>query len=175
VLRELEVKYVLVGGMALELSGYPTGTDDVDFAATTKEYDRVLRVLAEDDRFQNVESLGTIGGAQFFVGDRWIDVEFVNPKLFRGKRSGDWFINYMLRYRSDATPFGPIARPEVTWYMRLAVPDWQIYVQKIVRDVRAGVPAERLEDAIRMAKVFGVEEVVRRRAEKAREFLSKIS
>ncbi|MFQ5907656.1 MAG: hypothetical protein ACE5JE_02335 [Thermoplasmata archaeon] len=171
VLRELGVDYVLVGGMAVELAGFSTGTEDVDFAVTMREFDRVLEELDRDARFRDVESLGTIGGAQFFTGARWLDVDFVNPKLFRGRKSGEDFIRYVKRYRSRDTLVGPVAHPAVTWYMRLIVPDWQVYVQKILRDIRAGVPEEILETALVIGKVLGVGEVLRPRVKKTRDFL----
>ncbi len=171
VLQELGVDYVLVGGMAVELAGFPTGTEDVDFAVTMGDFDRVLEELERNPRFRDVESLGTIGGAQFFTGDRWLDVDFVNPTLFQGKKSGDAFIRYVKRYRSRQTSAGPVAHPAVTWYMRLIIPDWQIYVQKILRDIRAGVPEEILETALAIGKVLGVGELLRPRVEKTKEFV----
>lgn len=172
-LRELDVDYVLVGGMAVELAGFPTGTEDVDFAVTMRDFDRVLKQLEDDPRFREVESLGTIGGAQFFTGDRWLDVEFLNPKLFQGEKSGNAFIHYIRRYRSRNTPIGPVARPEVTMYMRLIIPDWAIYVQKILRDVRAGVPEETLDGALAIAQVLGVEDTLRPRVQRTRDFILK--
>jgi len=172
-LHEMEVDYVLVGGMAVELAGYPTGTEDVDFAVTMRQFEDVMRRLQGDRRFRDVKSLGTIGGAQFFVGDRWIDVDFLNPRLFQGRKSGDDFIAYVKRYRSRKTALGPVAAPEITWYMRLAIPDWEIYVQKILRDVRAGVPANTLDDVLAIARILGIERVLRPRVQKTREFLAK--
>ena len=163
----------MVGGMAVELAGYPTGTEDVDFAVMMRGFNRVMRGLKDHPRFRDVESLDTIGGAQFFTGDAWIDVDFLNPKLFRGNRSGTEFIRYVKRYRSKRTSLGPVARPEVTWYMRLVVRDWEIYVQKILRDVRAGVPEETLEAVLAIARALGVEDVLRPRVKKAKEFLSR--
>lgn len=171
VLEQLGVDYVLVGGMAVELAGFPTGTEDVDFAVTMREFNRVLAQLNDDPRFREVESLGTMGGAQFFTGDRWLDVDFLNPKLFKGEKSGDGFIRYIKRYRSRRTSAGPVANPEVTWYMRLIVPDWAIYVQKILRDLRAGVPEETLRGALAVAQVLGVEETLRPRVGKTKEFI----
>jgi hypothetical protein len=172
-LRDLDVEYVLVGGMAVELAGYPTGTEDVDFAVTMREFERAMRKLNADPRFRNVESLGTIGGAGFFTGDRWIEIDFLNPTLFRGRKTGDDFMRYLRRYRSKETAFGPVARPEVTWYMRLVIPDWEIYVQKILRDARAGTPERTLEGALAIASVLGVDRVVAPRIRKTREFLEK--
>lgn len=171
-LRELEVDYVLVGGMAVELAGFPTGTEDVDFAVTMREFERVMATLEGHPRFRDVESLYTIGGAQFFTGHSWIDVGFLNPRLFRGGKSGDEFIRYVRRYRSKTISLGPVARPEVAWYMRLIISDWEIYVQKILRDVLAGVPASTLDDALVIARVLGVEETLQPRVKKTREFLS---
>lgn len=171
VLRDLGIEYVLVGGMAVELAGFPTGTEDVDFAVTMRDFGRVLKQLDDDPRFRGVEDLGTIGGAQFFTGERWMDVEFVNPTLFQGKRSGNDFVRYIKRYRSRITPGGPVAHPTVTMYMRLIIPDWEIYVQKILRDLRAGVPDEVLDGALTVAKVFGVEEIIRPRLKKTKDFI----
>lgn len=170
----MEVDYVLVGGMAVELAGYPTGTEDVDFAVTLRQFERVMQQVAHHPRFREVESLETIGGAQFFTGTGWIDVDFLNPTLFRGKKSGDRFLRYVKRYRSLKTSLGPVGLPEVTWYMRLVVPDWEIYVQKTLRDVRAGVPAETLKAVLAIAKVLGVEDMLRPRVRKTQEYLTMI-
>ena len=174
VLRDLKVDYVLVGGMAVDLAGFPTGTEDVDFVVSMREFERVMQRIQSHRKFRNVENLGTIGGGQFFTGDGWMDVDFLNPRLFKGKRTGDQFIRYVRRYRSRKTPIGPVALPEVAWYMRLVVPDWEIYIQKILRDVRAGVPESMLEVALAIGRVFGVEDTLRPRVKKAREFLSMV-
>lgn len=173
-LMELRVNYVLVGGAAVELAGFPIGTEDADFAVTLREYGATLRKLQDDPRFRDVEDLRTIGGAQFFTGTSWIEVEFLNPILFRGRRSDRYFIDYVRRYRSRSTEFGPVAMPEVAWYMRLVVPDWEVYVQKIVRDVRAGVPVEILEGAIAVARAVGAAGTIAPRVDKVRATLALI-
>jgi hypothetical protein len=159
--------------MAVELAGYPTGTEDADFAVTMREFERAMKKLDAHARFRNVESLRTIGGAEFFTGDRWIDVDFLNPTLFRGRKTGDDFIEYLKRYRSRKTDFGPVARPEVTWYMRLVIPDWEIYVQKILRDIRAGTPEKTLDGALAIAGVLGVDHMVAPRVRRTREYLAR--
>ena len=163
---------MLVGGTAVELAGYQTGTEDVDFVVTMSQYSKSLAKLTEDKMFRHVEELTTIGGAQFFVGDRWIDVDFINPKLFKGEKTGDEFVEYIERYRSRKTRWGPVANPEVTWYMRLCVPDWLIYVQKIVRDVRAGVPEPLLDKSLDVARALGVHGEIAVRIAKVREIIS---
>ena len=168
-LRSLGIDYVLVGGMAVELAGHETGTEDVDLLVSLAEYQGTFEKLAGDRNFRHMEALETIGGGQFFTGDRWIDLDFINPRLFRGKLSAERFVSYVKRYRSRKTAFGRVAAPEVTWYMRLVVPDWEIYVQKILRDIRAGVPDELLGEALAIARHLGVDDVVRQRIEKVKE------
>ncbi len=168
-LRKLRIDYVLVGWMAIELGGYPTGTEDVDFALTLRQFTSAMRKLSQDKRFRQVEELDTVGGAQFFTGRSWVDVDFINPKLFRGKKSDEFFINYIKKYRSTLTDLGPVAAPEVTWYVRLAIPDWEIYVQRILRDVRAGFPQAKLDDVMEVARVLGAAKVLEPRVEKTRE------
>jgi hypothetical protein len=168
-LQNLGVDFVLVGGMAIELRGYQTGTEDVGFALTLRQYSSTMRKLSTDRRFRELDDSGTIGGAQFFTGHSWVDVDFINPRLFRGKKTDDFFITYLKKYRSSSTDLGPVAAPEVAWYMRLAIPDWEIYVQKILRDVRAGVPEAKLDDVMEIAGVLGTAELLEPRVSKTRE------
>ena len=77
----------------------------------------------------------------------------------------------MMNYRSAKGPNGNVARPEVVWYMRLVIPDWEIYVQKIMRDVRAGVPASLMDEVEEIGKVFKVQYILRERMQAAREYL----
>ena len=120
---------------------------------------------------RNVEDVGTMAGSEFRVGTRWVDVEFINPRLFSGRSPPDEFFDYVKRHRSERTDVGPCATPAVVWYMRLAVPDWEIYVQKILRDARAGVPEATLDDALAIADRFGVRAVLEPRALRAREMI----
>ncbi len=79
----------------------------------------------------------------------------INPRVFSGERTGNEFVSYVGRHATVIERI-PFASPEVVWYMRIAVPDWEIYVQKIVRDARAGVPAGVLDGAERVARELGV-------------------
>lgn len=169
-LRKAGIDYVVVGGTAIERH-HRIGTLDLDFAVALKDYPRVLEKLAAHPRFRDLEDGGTMAGCKFLVGTRWVDVEFINPKLFRGKRPPDHFIDYVRRYRSERTDFGPCATPGVVWYMRLAVPDWQIYVQKILRDLRAGVPEKTLDEALTIAEHFEIRELIEPRVRQAREMI----
>lgn len=173
VCRELDrlgIAYVVVGGASLERR-YPIGTGDIDVAVALRDYPRVLATLREEPRFRNVEDVGTMAGSEFRIGTRWVDVEFINPKLFAGKRPPDAFIEYVRRHRSETTEVATFAAPEVVWYMRLAIPDWIVYVQKILRDVRAGVPPALLDKVLDVARHFGNLETLAPRVEEARRMI----
>ena len=169
-LRKADVDYVVVGGAAIERQ-YRIGTLDIDVVVALKDYASVLQKMATNPRVRDLDDLGTMAGCKFRVGTRWVDVEFINPKLFCGKLAPDRFIDYVKRHRSEQTPFGPCAVPGVVWYMRLAVPDWQTYIQKILRDFRAGVPGDILDDALAIAEHFGVRELIGPRGRQAREMI----
>lgn len=154
-LQDKGLDYVLVGGIAIDMAGYSTGTEDVDFAVTLKEFAKAMAAVSNDRKFRDVEDQRTIGGGQFFTGTRWIDVEFINPILFRGAKSDDEFIDYIKKHRSRRTELGSVALPEVAWYMRLTLPDWEIYVQNILRDVRAGVPVDVLDGVLAISRTLG--------------------
>ena len=166
-LRGAGIEYIVVGGAALERT-YPIGTGDIDLVIAMRDYPTVLRKLESHPRVRNVEDVGTMAGCRFRVGTHWTDVEFINPKLFSGRRPPDAFVRYVARYRSEETDVGRVASPEVVWYMRLAVPDWVIYIQKILRDVRAGVPPSLLGKALEIAEYFGNREEIEPRVREAR-------
>lgn len=166
-LRAAGIDYIVVGGAAPERT-YPIGTGDVDVVIAMRDYPAVLRKLQEHPRVRNVEDVGTMAGCQFRVGAHWTDVEFINPRLFSGRRPPDDFVRYVARYRSEETEVGRVASPDVVWYMRLAVPDWIVYIQKILRDVRAGVPPALLDKVLQIADYFGNRERIEPRVREAR-------
>ncbi len=159
-----------MGGASLERT-FPIGTGDIDVAVALRDYPRVLETLRRHPRVRNVEDVGTMAGSEFRIGTRWVDVEFINPRLFAGKRPPDDFIDYVRRHRSERTDVATFATPEVVWYMRLAIGDWEVYVQKILRDVRAGVPPSLLDKVLDIAKHFDVVEVLAPRVEQARKVI----
>jgi len=169
-LKKMGIDYIVVGGASIELH-YGIGTQDVDVAISMKEFKALPGKLGKNPRFRAIESLGTMTGAEFLLGTKWIDVEFINPLLFSGTKKPDEFIRYVKNYRSKKTAYGPTADASVVWYMRLAVPDWEIYLQKILRDARAGADPSILDDALTIAKAFGTEEKLKPRAQKARQLI----
>lgn len=169
-LRKAGVDYVVVGGATIERH-YRIGTMDLDFAIALRDYPSVLEKMAAHPRVRDLDDVGTMAGCKFRIGTRWVDVEFINPKLFSGKLPPDHFIDYVRRHRSEQTAVGRCATPGVVWYMRLAVPDWQTYVLKIIRDLRAGVPEKVLDDALAIAEHLGIRELIEDRVRQAREII----
>jgi len=90
---------------------------------------------------------------------------------FLGKNSGDEFIDYVKRYRSTKKDIGYIADPEVVFYMRLVITDWEIYVQKILRDIKAGLPVTVLDDVVDIAETLGLKEKMKSRVEYTKEIV----
>jgi hypothetical protein len=166
----MRIEFLVVGGVSLERT-YPIGTGDIDVAIAPKDYLGVLEKLQADSRVRKVEDLGTIAGSEFRVGTRWVDVEFLNPTPFAGKRQPDDFIAYVRRHRSETTELATFAAPEVVWYMRLAISDWEVYVQKILRDVRAGVTPDLLQKVLDVARHFGVTETLTPRVDATRKMI----
>lgn len=121
-LKKAGIDYVVVGGAAIERL-YQIGTLDIDVAIALKDYKNVLEKLAAHPRVRELDDVETMAGCKFRVGTRWVDVEVINPKLFRGKRPPDHFFDYVKRYRSQQTSAGRCATPGVVWYMRLSIPD----------------------------------------------------
>ena len=161
----------MVDGASPERS-WNVGTVDIDLAVSFKNYSGVLDKLRGNRKFRNVEDCSIpIAGTEFFIDDRWVDVEFINPKPFSGSLQPDEFIEYVFQHRSEKEDGITFANPEVIWYIRLIITDWEIYVQKIMRDIRVGIPIEIFSKVKDVAKHFGNSEVIRARIFQARKIL----
>ncbi len=167
-LAELGVPFVVVGGSALERE-FSVGTSDVDLLVLVGDFQSLEELLADRKDMGPFEPTGNIGTAQVLVGSGWTEVEFITGSSFSGRQSGDSFVRYVRDYRSEKRAGVRWARPEVVWYMRLSTDDWQLYVIKIHRDLRAGVPASTFDGVLDVARHFGVEEKIRGRVGKAQE------
>lgn len=56
-----------------------------------------------------------------------------------------------------------MALPKVVWYMRLVIDRWELYVPKMLRDLRAGVPWSTAEEVQRLADRFERGDLLRER------------
>lgn len=170
-LKEMGIDFLLVGGTALESQGFLVRTLDVDFALAVKDFNALEEKLKKNPKFKVIDRLNSIIGTEFAFEDSWIDVEFISLKLFSGKISSEQFFNYLIKNRTICKNDIFIAKPEVVWYMRLAIADWKIYVQKIIRDIIVGVPENTLEKSLEIAKKTGLEKELKKRIEEVKEIL----
>lgn len=168
-LDEIGLDYLVVGGSALEARGYEIGIED--FVITPKGFDEIDDKLEKSSRFRIIDKIKTMIETKFFFENSWRTVEFLDPGYFSGERSPDEFIDYVKRYRSTKERVGYIVDPEVVFFMRLMVVDWEIYVQKIMRDIKAGLSIDLLQDVIRISENLGVKEKIEPRVEKTKEII----
>lgn len=168
-LQEMEVDYVIVGGSALVERDKPIGTSDVDFAIAPEDFDEITEKLKENPRFQRTEKMDPMISVEFQVNGAWRTVEFLNPKYFSGEKTPEEFIDYLKNYRSRKTSKGYVVDPEIVWYMRLVISDWEIYIQKILRDVRAGMDPTLLDKVLEVAEALGEKEKLEPRVKKTKE------
>lgn len=164
-LKDIGVDYIIVGGSAIEDEGWDIGTYDIDFVLTTKEFSEIEQELKKSDRFKVVKRIKTMIESEFMFENTWRTVEFLDPGYFSGEKTADGFIDYVKRYRSTKMDVGYVANPEVVFFMRLVIADWEIYVQKILRDIRVGLPISLLDDVIEIADTLGIEEKIKPRVE----------
>jgi len=170
-LKDIGVDYMIVGGSTIESQGWDVGTYDIDFVLTAKEFFEIEKKLNDSPRFRMIDSIRSMIESEFMFENTWRTVEFLDPEYFSGEKTGDEFIEYVKRYRSTKKDIGYVSDPEVVFFMRLVVSDWEIYVQKILRDIRAGLPVTILDDVIEIANNLGIEEKVKPRVEYTKEIV----
>lgn len=170
-LKQMDIDFIVVGGSAIENEGYDIGTADLDFVLTSKKFDNVQYQLEKNSRFRVRDRIKTMIETEFMFENTWHTVEFIDPAYFSGKKTPDDFIDYIKRYRSNEKDIGYVAKPEIVFYMRLMITDWEIYIQKILRDIRAGLPETILDEVIEVSKTLGVEEKMKLRVNKTKEII----
>lgn len=171
-LKQIDIDYIVVGGSAIENEGYSIGTTDLDFVLTPKGFDRVEKRLENSSRFKIRDKIKTMLETGFMFENTWQTVEFIDPATFSGDKGPDDFIDYVKRYRSIKKEIGHVAKPEVVFYMRLMIVDWEIYIQKILRDIRAGIPEEVLDDVIEISKNLDVKDKIKPRVKKTKKIIN---
>ncbi|MFO7990940.1 MAG: hypothetical protein R6U61_01440 [Thermoplasmata archaeon] len=170
-LKDIDVDYIVVGGSAIESRGWDIGTEDLDFVLTAKGFSDLEIKLKGSPRFKVIDRIKTMVETEFMHENTWRTVEFIDPRYFSGKKTADEFVDYVKRYRSTKEKIGHVADPEVVFFMRLMVGDWEIYVQKILRDIRAGLPVELLDDVVEISDTLGVKEKMEPRVEYTKEII----
>ena len=116
----------------------------------------------------------TTPGGHVIVRGSLVRFVLLDPASYAGTRDPRDFYRYVRRYASEPSPIGRVATPAVVWYMRLVIDPYELYLPKILRDLRAGVPWSTTYGARRIARRFGVADVVAQRLE-ALESVAQIS
>lgn len=169
-LKDIGVDYIIVGE-AIENEGWEIGTYDLDFVLTAKGFSEIESKLKDSSDFRVIDRVKTMIESEFMFENTWRTVEFIDPGYFSGEKTPDGFMDYVKRYRSVKKNIGHVANPEVVFFMRLMIQDWEIYIQKILRDIRAGLPLTLLDDVIDISKTLGVEEKMNPRVEYTKEII----
>jgi hypothetical protein len=169
ILRRNGVEFVFVGGVAIE-QRFPSATRDFDVMVVPKGYARAVELIDRDPAVVSMSrGPAEMPGGHVLVRGTLVRFDLLDPAAYSGVRPGGEFYDFVARYRSDVTRLGRVARPEVVWYMRLVIDDWELYVSKILRDLRAGAPWTIATKVDHVARRFGVQPIVRARMEQLRE------
>jgi len=162
-LRRNQIDFIFVGGTAI-LRRYPSQTFDFDVMVLPRDFARGVAAIDKDPSVASMSrSPATIPGGHVIVRGSLVRFDLLDPAAYAGTRTGQDFYTYVRRYASDPSPIGRIAKPAVVWYMRLVIDRHELYFPKIVRDLRAGVPWSTVDEVRRIAKRFGVDDVIRQR------------
>ena len=165
-LDRLQIQFVVVGGVAIEEEGFGIGTQDVDVLVGAEEYGPALAKLRDSPMVKWAEDAEHMATVVFIVNGQTVDVDVIDPTIFSGEgEDADAFIRYVRREASVTVDGVRYAKAPVIWYMRLTCPDWQVYAQKIRRDIAFGVPAKYMRDVLMIAERFGVADEVRGRSQ----------
>jgi hypothetical protein len=163
-LDRLRIRYVVVGGVAVEEEGFGIGTQDVDVLVSAEDFSPALVKLRDSAMVKWAEDSESMATVEFIVNHQTVDVDVIDTTIFSGTmKDADAFIRYVRREASTLTGGIRYAKAPVIWYMRLTCPDWEVYAEKIRRDIAFGVPEKYLQDVLNIAERFGLGDEVRRR------------
>lgn len=140
ILHRHQVEFIIVGGAAIEAE-IPSVSRDIDALVLSRDYARAARELGTDPKVVSISNEpGSLASGHFLSSGTLVRYELLDPTAYSGTRSGEMFFEFVRRYHGRTTKMGTVARPWVVWYMRLVIEDWRTYVEKILRDLRAGAP-----------------------------------
>ena len=133
-----EIDCTVIGGYAWETIITPTGSVDIDMMVMSKNYEKILdevpNILNKYDIWADVKERDPIISL-FSVRYRneTIEMEIVNSDYYNTKPFE--FYDYVKQYRSVVKDNIRFANPELVWYMRLYLADWETYMYKCLREI----------------------------------------
>jgi hypothetical protein len=166
------VPFIVVGGGAIAQE-VRVATKDVDVLINRKNWEEIDSAIENHPEAAPLEPFsGTIRGTVVRIGEWQYDVEFISGEPFSGRYPAERFVRFVREHGSAEYDGIRYARPAVVFYMRLVTEDWQVHVDAIERDVRAGVSRSTLDRALRIAERFGTQKLVRERLAYVRKTMS---
>lgn len=169
-LKGSRVNFIVVGGYAWERNVMPAGTLDLDIMILASDYERMLGSIPAILRKENIfaDLLDRHPVMSLFRVSRAgvsLELETINSEYY--SRGAKDFLTYAKQYR--CTPIGGVyyAKPELIWYMRLRIPDWETYITKCLRELVLSSRRKkfriRFSDIMEISRVFGTEEAIKPR------------
>jgi len=160
ILRRNHIDYIFVGGTAI-LHRYPSHTFDFDVMVLPRDFARGVEAVDKDPSVASMaRAPASMPGGHVIVRGSLVRFDLLDPAAYAGTRTGEHFYRYVRRYASEPSPIGRVATPAVVWYMRLVIDRHELYFPKLIRDLRAGVPWSTTDEVRRIAKRFGVADIV---------------
>lgn len=141
-LQELGIEYILIGGSAICFSEYPVTTKGLDFVVL--KFEELSEILKKERiKIERIShSLDRTRTSAIHSRFDEIPVDFLNPENFSENPVA--FFEYAKKYRTKKMDFGRVAKPELVWYMRIVIPEWITYIDKILRDIKFGHRPDKL-------------------------------
>ncbi|MGI0132112.1 MAG: hypothetical protein ACREDK_03320 [Thermoplasmata archaeon] len=162
-LQRLGVRYVVVGGGAVARA-YAVATEDVDVLVAAEDYATTLAKLRKSPMVGWVEDSPRMATVRFNLEGGKFELDVIDTTMYSGNKEPDAFVRYVRSHASKEVHGVRYASVPAVWYMRLACPDWQVYTDKVQRDIAFGVPAALLDDATAIGQRFGLGAKIRDRA-----------
>ena len=160
ILRRNHIDFIFVGAKAI-FRRYPSQTFDFDVMVLARDFARGVAAVDKDPSVASMSrSPVTMPGGHVIIRGPSVRFVLLDPAAYAGACTGEDFYAYVRRYASDSSPIGRIAKPAVVWYMRLVIDRHELYVPKMVRELRAGVPWSTVDEVRRIAKRFGVDDLI---------------
>jgi hypothetical protein len=163
ILRRNNIDYIFVGGAAIRTQ-FPSETFDFDVMVLPKDFNGAVDRIDHDPAVVSMDRTpASMPGGHVVVMGALVRFDLLDPAAYSGKKTGAQFYSYVGRYGSQKSDFGRVAIPPVVWYMRLVINPYELYIPKMHRDLRAGVPWSTIEGVRALGVRFGVSDRIDKR------------
>jgi hypothetical protein len=156
ILRRNAVDFIFVGGTAIR-AHFPSETLDFDVMVLPEHFAEAVERIDHDPSVASMDRTpASMPGGHVIVKGTLVRFDLLDPAAYSGTKTGTQFYSYVRRYASEKSDLGRVAIPAVVWYMRLVIDRFELYIPKILRDLRAGAPWTTIEGVRAIGARFGV-------------------